>query len=111
MKRFVLLALLQATSAPAAAIVIRHDVDDAKYRVQANELPALFDMPGEGHGSLISPRWAVAAAHTLRQHSELKQVAINGLARLVERVAIHPGYKTLPRTLIDQATVGGEAMS
>ena len=110
MKQLLLLIFLLAASSPASAIVIRHDVDDAKYRVAADEYPALVDMPGEGHGSLVAPQWAVTAAHTLPQHTELKQVVINGLPREVERVVIHPGYRTLPQTLIDQATASGEAM-
>ncbi|MGE8224914.1 MAG: S1 family peptidase [Stenotrophomonas sp.] len=110
MKQLLVLTFLLAASSPASAIVIRHDVDDAKYRVAADEYPALVDMPGEGHGSLVAPQWAVTAAHTLPQHTELKQVVINGLPREVERVVIHPGYRTLPQTLIDQATASGEAM-
>lgn len=110
MKQLLVLIFLLAASSPASAIVIRHDVDDAKYRVAADEYPALVDMPGEGHGSLVAPQWAVTAAHTLPQHTELKQVVINGLPREVERVVIHPGYRTLPQTLIDQATASGEAM-
>lgn len=105
-----LFALLLTLSSTADAIVIRHDVDDAKYRITSSEFPALVDMPGEGHGSLIAPQWAVTAAHTLPRHAELKQVTINGLPREVERVIIHPGYRTLPQTLIDQATASGEAM-
>ena len=105
-----LFALLLTMSSTADAIVIRHDVDDAKYRITSSEFPALVDMPGEGHGSLIAPQWAVTAAHTLPRHAELKQVTINGLPREVERVIIHPGYRTLPQTLIDQATASGEAM-
>lgn len=110
MKRFLLLVLLQAACSPAAAVVIRHDVDDTKYRIPAREFPALVDMPGEGHGSLIAPQWAVTAAHALPQHSKLKHIVINGLPREVERVIVHPGYKTLPQALIDQATASGEAM-
>lgn len=110
MKQLLVLIFLLAASSPASAIVIRHDVDDAKYRVAADEYPALVDMPGEGHGSLVAPQWAVTAAHTLPQHTKLKQVVINGLPREVERVVIHPGYRTLPQTLIDQATASGEAM-
>lgn len=67
-------------------------------------------MPGEGHGALIAPQWIITAAHTIPGHSELKQVTINGVSRDVERVVMHPGYKTLPQDLIDQAMASGEAM-
>lgn len=110
MKGFLLLALFTVASSTAHAIVIRDDVDDARYRVPATEFPALVDMPGEGHGALIAPQWVLTAAHTLPMHADLKQVVINGSARDVERVVTHPGYRTLPQTLIDQAMASGEAM-
>ncbi len=110
MKRLLLSTLLLAMSSPVAAIVIRHDVDDATYRIPASAFPALVDMPGEGHGSLIAPQWAITAAHTLPRHTVLKQVVINGQPRDVEQVVVHPGYKPLPQALIDQAMASGEAM-
>jgi hypothetical protein len=110
MTRLVILILLFAVSSTASTIVIRHDVDDSKYRISASEFPALVDMPGEGHGVLISPQWIITAAHAIPRHSELKQVVINGLARGIESVVIHSGYKTLPQELIDQAMASGEAM-
>jgi hypothetical protein len=110
MTRFLLLAPLLAVSSTAGAIVIRHDVDDSKYRITASEFPALVDMPGEGHGVLIAPQWAITAAHTIPPHAELKQVGINGVPRDVERVVIHPGYKAPPHELIDQAMATGEAV-
>lgn len=109
MIRFLFLVLLAVSSA-ASAIVIRHDVDDAKYRIPASDFPALVDMPGEGHGVLIAPQWVITAAHAIPAHSGLRQVAIGGIARDVKRVVMHPGYKTLPQALIDQAMASGEAM-
>lgn len=102
MPRLLLLALLVA-SFSASAIVIRDDVDEAKYRVQASELPALVDMPGEGHGVLVAPQWVVTAAHAVTWQSQIKQVTINGIPRDVERLVIHPGYKKPPQRLLDQA--------
>lgn len=104
------LLMLLTTASTASAIVIRHDVDDSKYRVTASEFLALVDMPGEGHGVLIAPRWVITAAHTIPSHSKLQHVTINGVSRDVERVVTHSGYKTLPQTLIDQAMASGEAM-
>ncbi len=102
MTRFLLLILLAASST-ASAIVIRDDVNDSKYRVPASEFPALVDMPGEGHGVLITPQWVITAAHAITWQSEIKQVTINGTSRDVERLVIHPGYKKPPQELLDQA--------
>ncbi|MBJ6982164.1 trypsin-like serine protease [Luteimonas sp. MC1572] len=110
MTRLLWLTLLLLMASTASAVVIRHDVDDARYRVPASEFPALVDMPGEGHGVLIAPRWVITAAHTIPQHSEPQQVVIDGVSRDVEQVVVHPGYKTLPQELIDQAMASGEAM-
>jgi chymotrypsin len=102
MIRLLLLAL-PVVSFSASAIVIRDDVDDSQYRVPASEFPALVDMPGEGHGVLIAPQWVVTAAHAITWQSEITQVTINGIARDVERLAIHPGYQRPPQALLDQA--------
>lgn len=110
MIRLLLLVHLLVFSSTVSAIVIRHDVDDSKYLVSASEFPALVDMPNEGHGVLIAPQWVITAAHTIPQHSELKQVSINGKPRDVERVVVHAGYKTLPQELIDPAMASGEAI-
>lgn len=106
----VLLLILLAASSTASAVVIRHDVDDSKYRVPASEFPALVDMPGEGHGVLIAPQWVITAAHTIPGSYDLQHVVINGVSREVERVVTHTGYRTLPQALIDQAMASGEAM-
>ena len=110
MLRRLLLLLILASSSPASALVIRHDVDDAKYLIPASGFAALADMPGEGHGVLIAPRWVVTAAHTLPKNAALERVELDGVARAVERVVVHPGYRTLPQTLVDQAMASGEAM-
>lgn len=102
MARLLLLVLL-VVSFSASGIVIRDDVDDSRYRVPASEFPALADMPGEGHGVLIAPQWVVTAAHAVTWQSQVKQVAINGIPRDVERLVIHPGYKKPPQELLDQA--------
>lgn len=110
MLRTLCFIVLLAVSSVASAVVIRHDVPDTQYRIPESEFPALADMPGEGHGVLIASQWIVTAAHTVPVHSTLEQVVINGQPRDVERVVMHPGYRTLPQSLIDQAMASGEAM-
>ena len=102
MTRLLLIALL-VSSTPASAIVIREDVEDSKYRISPSEFPALADMPGEGHGVLIAPEWIVTAAHAVTWQSEIRQVTVNGVARDVKRLLIHPGYKKPAQELLDQA--------
>lgn len=102
MHRFLFLILFAASST-AAAIVIRADVDDSKYRVPASAFPALADMPGEGHGVLIAPQWIITAAHAITWQADIKRVTLNGKPRDVERVVIHPGYKKPPHRLVQRA--------
>ena len=108
MNRLIFICLL-AISLPAGAIVIRHDVDDSKYRAATTEFPALVDLPGEGHGILIAPQWIVTAAHAVTWQSEIKEVVLNGRARNVAKVIVHSGYKKLPQDLIDQAIKTSDA--
>ena len=79
--RCLALALLLAAPSMAGAIVIRDDVDDARYRIPASALPALADLPGEGHGVLIAPRWVLTAAHAIAWQSALGEVSIAGVPR------------------------------
>lgn len=104
--RYLLVAFL-AVSGIAGAVVIRHDVDSAAYLASPSEFPALVDMPREAHGVLIAPQWVVTAAHTI-PHG-LTEVGLNGLARKVERVVIHPGYQKLPDSLVAEAIKSGDA--
>jgi hypothetical protein len=108
MKRPILILLL-ALSLPVSAIVIRHDVEDSRYRAAPADFPALVDLPGEGHGILIAPQWVVTAAHAVTWQSEIREVVLNGKARGVEKLIVHSGYKKLPQDLIDQAIKTGDA--
>ncbi len=107
MKRLLLVALL-ALSFTATAVVIRSDVDDARYRVPASAFPGLVDMPGEGHGVLIAPRWVVTAAHAAPMQGMQEDVTIGGVARKVKRVITYPGYRKLPGELAQQALASGD---
>lgn len=109
MTRLVFLLLL-VFSFSAGAVVIRDDVDDAKYRVADSELPALADLPVEGHGILIDPRWVLTAAHAVTwQPGGVREVTINHVSRHVERLVLYPGYQKLPQPLIDEALKTGDA--
>lgn len=99
--------LLIAASSTAGAVVIRHDVDDAAYRIPASAFPALVDMPGEGHGVLVAPQWVLTAGHVVSGPCT-DVVTINGLPREVERVVMHPGYAKTPQSLVDDTLATGD---
>lgn len=95
--------LMPMLSANVSAVVIRADVDDAQYRVEASEMPALVDLPGEGHGVLIAPQWVLTAAHAIAWQSDIEQVTLAGVNRKVARLVFYPGYQQPPAALLDQA--------
>ena len=109
-RMLVALVALLALAPVANAIVIRDDVPDAAYAADASELRALVDLPHEGHGVLIAPQWVVTAAHAVSwQPHGVTEVCIDGVARPVERIVIHPGYSPIPQELITLALAGDRA--
>lgn len=93
--------LLLAISGSAHAIVRRHDVSDSKYRVKSQSVPWLVNLPTEGHGALINPRWVVTAAHAvsdMRDQPGGRFVIISGRRRIVSQIVVYPDY--------DASTVG-----
>ena len=94
---FVVLGWVLAGS-QTGAIVIRNDVPDSKYRIATAAFPALVELPGEGQGVLISPRWIVTAGHAITWRP-VHEVTISGISRAVSQVIVHPGYKGAPKEL------------
>lgn len=107
MKRYFLMVLL-VISSTASAVVIRSDVDDAKYRIPASSFSALADMHDEGHGVLIAPQWVVTAAHAAPMQGMHEDVTIRGVAYRIDRVVTFPGYKRLPDALVKEALASGD---
>jgi hypothetical protein len=103
-----LFLVLPCAASDAGAIVVRHDVDDARYRVDADELPALVDLPGEGHGVLIAPGWVLTAAHTVAGHVPAC-VTIGTACREVKRVVLHAGYRPLPDDVVQRVLAKRDA--
>ncbi|HEL3863253.1 TPA: trypsin-like serine protease [Stenotrophomonas maltophilia] len=108
MKRWLFLMLVTVPFA-AGAIVIRDDVDDARYRIDGSAFPALADLPGEGHGVLIAPRWVVTAAHAAPMDGMGGEVTVGGRNYAVERVYLHPGFRPMPAALGEEALATGSA--
>ena len=91
------LASLCALAAPADAIVRRHDVEDAAYRVRAEAYPACIDIieAGDGIGTLIAPRWLLTAAHVAQVLVQRGQQTIPGPGGPlgIARIVLHPDYR------------------
>jgi hypothetical protein len=82
----------------AYAVVIRHDVADSRYLVPEKSIPSLANLPSEGHGALIAPRWVVTVAHAVidmraRAPGD-RYVTINNKRREVVRIVLYPDYET-----------------
>lgn len=92
-----LLACILSTS--ASAVVIRHDVLDAKYLVASSDARALINLPHEGHGVLIAPQWVLTAAHAVQWHP-VTEVMMGDRCLKVAQLIVHPGYTKLPDELI-----------
>ena len=101
--RFALILLLAAITSSSQAIIIRHDKADSRYRVDESSYPQLFFLH-QGFGNkicmatLISPHWAITAAHCTRQTPMLRtleqqesfSLSIAGKQYEVARLVIHP---------------------
>jgi len=88
---------LNPSNHAAYAVVIRHDVADSRYVVPEQSIPSLTNLPSEGHGALIAPRWVVTVAHAVidmrvRPPGD-RYVMINNKRRAVLRIVLYPDYE------------------
>lgn len=106
---FLLVASAAAPAGAGAGVgAIRADAGDALHRAQASVLPALADLPVKGHGVLIAPQWVVTCAHNVAS-AQPSHVTIAGIRRKVDTVVLHPGYRALPKSMVDAAMLNGDA--
>lgn len=99
--KFQVYFLLVAAATPAHAGGVSHGAPGAV-------LPALADLPGKGHGVLVAPQWVVTCAHNVAAVSP-SHVTIGGVRRKVDLVVVHPGYRPLPKAMVDAAMLTGDA--
>ncbi|MDH3628019.1 MAG: trypsin-like serine protease [Acidobacteriota bacterium] len=83
-------------SHPTAAIVIRHDRDDARYVELGERFPAAVSVLPDGAGVLIAPDWVLTAGHVARGVSRRSpRVRIDGREYEVARIFVHPNWREM----------------
>jgi hypothetical protein len=99
-------------SSPAAAIVIRHDVDDSKFVELAQRFPAVASVRcadgscGLGaESTLIDARWLLTAAHVATALRQGDIAEIGGEVYPIERVVLHPDWHSEADIHVDIALV------
>lgn len=81
-------------SAPASAIVIRHDKPAEQYLAAKTDFPPLATFYNIGvHGTLIAPEWVLTAAHTVFCLNPGQPIAVGDELVEVQSRYSYPSYK------------------
>jgi secreted trypsin-like serine protease len=102
---FALCVLLLLLAATAQAIVVRHDIADSRYVVDARRYPQFFWLHSRNGkpvcmATLIAARWAITAAHCTEETPIGETLAgarayaleVNGARYDIAELVVHPEY-------------------
>jgi hypothetical protein len=85
--------VVAALAAPAAAIIIRHDRDDAKALALGRTFGIVGSVKGGGAATVIADRWLVTAGHVAAGLPAKAAVNIDGRDYEIETAFVYPGWK------------------
>jgi hypothetical protein len=97
--KLIFLITLLVFSACSSAVITRHDKPKEHFLL-INQPDYLVDLPYEGHGVLIDARWVLTVAHTIFDDYRGETIKIGGQDHVIEQVVLHPGYKSIPKELV-----------
>jgi CubicO group peptidase (beta-lactamase class C family) len=99
---FIVFTVLLFNPASVYPIIIRHDRNDADYRKLGERYrDACVDVAGAS-GTLVAPRWVLAAAHTLDKlipgrsayaSTVLPKATVGGRDYVIDKIVQHPNWK------------------
>jgi secreted trypsin-like serine protease len=96
------------------AIIVRHDVRADSYEVNTTNYPAVFYLEKQGRrrvcaATVIHPRWAITAAHCLKETSLASAVEnqrrfavkVAGKTREIDVAIVHPNFDITAKSDVD----------
>ena len=91
-KTISIILLLSLFVLTAQAIVMRHDVDEAKYLALAEKYGAPAQRLNAGVGTFIQPDWIITAAHVCNPDYVGTEITIDGTVYPIKQVVVHPDF-------------------